>query len=182
MDGMSARKVQVVVVCEDAQHEAFLRRILSGLGYERRKIRVEKSDRGAANAWVLQQVPNLLRVYRTGHVEHIVVVMIDTDERTLEDRLRQVDDACRAQGIEPRKPEERVAVLLPQRNIETWLAYLDGEDVDETSTYPRLEFASDCQRHVDTLLEGCQKGRLRPPTPRSLELACQDYRTRIRRR
>jgi hypothetical protein len=179
---MSARKVQVVVVCEDSQHETFLRRVLSGLGYERRKIRVEKSPsgRGAADAWVLQQVPKLLRVYRTRHVEHLAVAMMDADRSTLEDRQQQLDDACRAQGMKPREPNERVAVLLPRRNVETWLAYLDGKSVDETSAYPKLEFARDCQPQVDTLLDGCRKGQLRKPVPPSLAHACQEYRARIR--
>lgn len=180
---MSPRTIEVIVVCEDSQHEAFLRRALGGLGYHRRKIRVEKSPsgRGAADAWVLQRLPALLRVYRQRQVEHVVILMMDVDRSSLKERQQQLDDICRAQGVDPRAPDERVAVLLPGRNIETWLAYLNGKDVDETSAYAKLRFAGDYQLHVDALLDGCQRGQLREPVPPSLAHACQEYHARIRR-
>ena len=80
----------------------------------------------------------------------------------------------------PRGADERVAVLLPKRNIETWLAYLGGETVDEHSAYPKLSFASQCQPQVSTLLDGCRKDQLRAPVPPSLTQACAEYRARMR--
>ena len=181
---MSGRRVQVEVVCEDSQHEAFIRRVLVGLGHDPNKFRVTKSPRGrgAADAWVLAQVPRLLREYRARHREYFIIVMMDADRATAKDRLQQLDDLCMAQGVAPRRSDGRVAVLLPKRNIETWLAYLDGETVDENrpTPYPRLDLARECQRHVNVLLDGCRKNQLREPAPLSLKQACEEYRTRIR--
>lgn len=179
---MSTRQVQIEVVCEDSQHEAFIRRVLSGLGYDRNRFRVTKSPhgRGAADAWVLAQLPRLLREYRARHREYFIVVMMDADRATANDRLQQLDELCLAQGVAPRRPDERVAVLLPKRNIETWLAYLDGKTVDEHSAYAKLPFASDCQPQVNTLLDACRKNQLRAPVPPSLTQACTEYRARIR--
>lgn len=182
MDGVSARQVQIEVVCEDSQHEAFVRRVLAGLGYDRNRFRVTKSPhgRGAADAWVLAQVPRLLREYRARHREYFIVVMMDADRATAKERLRQLDELCLAQGVAPRRAGERVAVLLPKRNIETWLAYLDGDTVDEHSAYPKLPFASQCQPQVNALLDGCHKNQLREPVPPSLTQACTEYRQRLR--
>lgn len=181
---MSGRRVQIEVVCEDSQHEAFIRRVLVGRGHDPNKFRVTKSPRGrgAADAWVLAQVPRLLCEYRARHREYFIVVMMDADTETAKDRLQKLDELCRAQGVAPRRPEERVAVFLPKRNIETWLAHLDGETVNESSRtpYPKLEFARECQRHVDVLLDGCRKNQLRAPVPASLQQACEEYRARIR--
>ena len=40
---MSKRRVQIVILCEDNQHEAFIRRFLKGMGWNNREFRVEKS-------------------------------------------------------------------------------------------------------------------------------------------
>jgi hypothetical protein len=73
---------------------------------------------------------------------------------------------------------KRVAVFIPARNIETWLAYLDGQVVNENDAYPRLERERDCQHHVRRLYEMCQQGVLRQPAPQSLAAACVEYRAR----
>src|SRR3546814_998919 len=53
-------------------------------------------------------------------------------------RLSELAHACRSVAVEPLGPDDRVVVLVPTWNIETWLAYLDGETVDETKRdYPR---------------------------------------------
>jgi hypothetical protein len=71
--------------------------------------------------------------------------------------------------------------FIPTWNIETWLAYLDGAEVDEgRSDYPRLDRERECQRHVEKLIQMCDAGKLREPSPLSLDAACSEYRTRLR--
>jgi hypothetical protein len=52
-------------------------------------------------------------------------------------RLTQLDDALRADAQASRSPTERIAVWVPCRNIETWIATLTGQAVDETWTSDR---------------------------------------------
>ena len=105
------------------------------------------------------------------------MAMIDGDRHDLEERHKQMDEACAQAGIAPRAPSDNVAVLVPRRNIETWFAYLDGEEVDETTEYPKLGSQKECRRHVDALWEMCTKDqKLRPPSPPSLEAACEEYK------
>lgn len=102
--------------------------------------------------------------------------MIDGDRHGVDGRLAQLDAACHADRIEVRRPDEHVAVLIPTWNIETWFAYLDGHEVNETNPgYPRLPRPRDCQRHVDTLGEMCRGGVLREPAAPSLVSACAEY-------
>jgi hypothetical protein len=78
-----------------------------------------------------------------------------------------MDEVCNQRGILPRSLSDKVAVFVPMRNIETWLAYLDGEDVNETDTYPHLEREWECQRHVNVLDQMCIEEKLRTPVPAS---------------
>lgn len=105
--------------------------------------------------------------------------MIDADLSEVADRIEQVEDAATEGGQERRRVTERVAIFVPARNIETWLAYLDGQAVNEDDTYPRLERERDCQRHVERLYQMCQQGTLTKPAPPSLESACIEYRSRL---
>ena len=105
------------------------------------------------------------------------MIMIDGDKYNIEQRQKQLDEACKQRGVEPRVPSDNVVVLVPRRNIETWFAYLDGEEVDEMARYPRLRREKECNRHVDALWKMCTRDqRLRVPSPASLEAACREYR------
>jgi len=116
---------------------------------------------------------------RQHRVQQALVVLIDADKCSISDRLRQLENAVSEAGRSPRHGDERVAIFVPARNIETWFAYLDGQSVDEKKTYPRLQRERDCQRHVKRLHEMCQSGTLRQPAPPSLDAACKEYRTRL---
>ena len=66
--------------------------------------------------------------------------------------------------------------LRALRNIETWLAYLNGATVDETTSYPKLEKPGQCKSHVRQLSDMCGRQELRAPAPPSLTAACVEYR------
>jgi hypothetical protein len=179
-----SRAVQLVLLCEDTQHETFARRFLAKAGWSIRRLRVEKSPkgRGSAAQYVRERFPTELAAYRSNRnrVAQALVVFVDGDKAGVAGRLKEFDNACEGEQIEPRKQEDSVLMIVPVWNIETWLAYLDGTMVDESkSDYPRLDRPRDCQRHVDQLFEMCQKNALRQPAPQSLVSACDEYRERM---
>jgi len=179
-----SRNVNVVVLCEDRQHEAFARRFLAKAGYNPRRQRVQVSPkgRGSGEQFVREHFAEELAYYRDRQhrVQQALVVVIDADNRSVADRVGQIDNAASAAEIQPRQGNERVAIFVPAWNIEAWFAYLDGETVDETKrNYPRLHRERDCQRHVEPLYAMCQLGELRQPAPPSLEAACNEYRARL---
>lgn len=80
---MSTRRVKIVLLCEDSQHEAFTRRFLKGVGWNIRELRVEKSPSasGSAEQWVREEFPNELRIYRQrkARAASALIAMIDAD-------------------------------------------------------------------------------------------------------
>jgi len=177
-----SRRVQLVLLCEDSQHEAFSRRFLREMGWDTRAIRVEKAPggRGAGEQFVRERYPVELNAHRSRHVSQALVVVIDGDSEGVAARLRQLDQACREAAIPERTPNEAVALFVPTWSIETWLAYLDGESVaEDRSGYPRLARQRECQGNVDELARMCRAGRLRQPALPSLEAACGEYNARL---
>jgi len=180
-----SRSVQLVLLCEDRQHEAFSRRFLEKAGWSTRRLRVEIAPPGSGSAvqFVRKRYPIELSAYRSNRhrVAEAVVVVLDGDSRGVNSRLDELAKACESKGVEPRRQDERVAVFVPTWNIETWLAYLSGSAVDESrSDYPRLNRPRECLEHVSQLHEMCRQGTLRQPAPPSLEAACEEYRSRLR--
>ena len=85
--------------------------------------------------------------------------------------------ACSEAGVPFRTAEERVALAIPRRNIETWLAYLRGEEVNETDAYPKYDDESECRNEVAKLDEMCRKQKREPdPPPPSLVIGCQEFK------
>ena len=178
------RNVKLIILCEDTQHEAFICRFFKKHGWTHRDIHVVKSPsgRGAGEQFVRERFPKELRAYRSHkYVAQALLVMLDGDSVGVDARLRALDDSCRLQGVDPRRDDDRVAVFIPTWCIETWFAYLDGDNVDETrSDYPKLARERDCQKFVRLLFKMCQSGNLRAPEPQSLRTACREYEKRLR--
>ena len=178
------RDVQIVLLCEDRQHEVFARRFLKKAGWSMRELRVEKAPqgRGAGEQYVRHRFPTELADFRRRAVRSkALLVLLDGDKRGIQGRRDDLDGACELRGIPARRDDDQAVVLIPTRSIETWFAYLDGDTVDEKDTvYRRLSKPSDCQRHVDALTDMCQRQQLRNPAPPSLIAACKEY-VRLRR-
>ena len=87
---MSKRRVKIVVLCEDSQHEAFIRRFLKGMGWDTRVIRIEKSPSalGAAEQWVREKFAYELMAYRQRRqrAASALMTMIDADKKDVLDR------------------------------------------------------------------------------------------------
>jgi len=170
---VSRPRIRITVLCEDKQHETFIRRFLKKRNKHSPVYVVPRPNKGAGEQFVRDTYPKYLDAVRKRG--GILVAMIDGDKYSMEQRLKQMDEACKQKGVLPRKPGDKVAVFVPMRNIETWFAYLDGEHVNETDTYPRLQPQRECQRHVNVLVQMYVEKNLRTPAPASLEAACREY-------
>ncbi len=183
--GYVSREVQIVLLCEDRQHQAFVERFLESVGRltrkAKRRLRVEKASqgRGSAERFVRDRFPKELAAYRRrrNRVSVALVVMLDGDAAGVNRRLADLDAACVKQGTPPRQSGEDVFVFVPTWRIETWLAWLkDGEPIDEKRPdYPRLPKAKDCQPHARALADMCRNQQLPAPIPPSLAAACTEY-------
>lgn len=168
--------VSVILLCEDMQTDVFVRRFLKKYRKFRFKSLGFPHGSGSGEQRVREQYPRELQAIRQIQ-RACLIVATDADVHSTEFRRAQLDAECDEKRIPRRKDDERVLVIVPRRNIETWLAYLAGGKVDEETRYPRLDRERDCVWHAEELFRMCQKKqRLREPAPPSLREACGEYR------
>jgi len=173
---MSRRRVQTVILCEDLQHEVFVYRFLKQTGRaDVRRVTVRRSPkgRGSGAQFVLDHFAGEVEAYRrkSQHLSLCLIVVIDADILSVEDRIRQLEESLVITGLPRRTAEERIIILVPRRNIETWIRYLDGHGFDETTSYPKLSQESECIPAVKGLAEVYPHG-IRDDAPDSLQRAC----------
>ncbi len=86
---------------------------------------------GSGEQWVRERFAIEVDAYRRRHThaETALIVIIDADDRSVQERLAQLD-----QNIEE---AEQIARLVPRRNIETWILCLNDVAVDEETDYKR---------------------------------------------
>jgi hypothetical protein len=175
---MSRRFAKLVFLCEDKQHEAFLRRFFEQKGWSSRKFRIERSPhgRGAGEQFVRERFPKELQAIRTRSVTAKLVVMLDADRSSVSEKIKELHDACLSVSIAACRESDPVAFFVPRRNIETWIAYLTGDIVNEEDVYRKLPRERDCAEGVKALREMCDAGALRSPAPPSLTYSCDAYR------
>jgi len=136
---------------------------------------VSPAGEGSAEQWVRQQYPRELARYRSRHARGGLIVIIDADKMNVVDRIRRLESACDEQEVDRRGRDEPVLLAVPKRNVETWLAYLRGESVNEEDAYPKYDCPSDCRPQAKRLHEMCQRGQLAEPAPPSLERCCIEF-------
>ena len=170
--------VKVTLLYEDKQTESFARRFLSHRGFSHRDILVLPIPHGeqSGEQWVRCQYPRQLKAIRSRQ-QAFLVIITDADNLRVKARKDRLNQECVKQEMQVRTPEDPVIMAIPRRNIETWLAYLDGTEVDERTTYPRLNRIGDCHEHAKVLYRMChERQELVDPAPPSLREACKEYR------
>lgn len=158
---MPNRTAQIIVRCEDLQQRCFIYRYLLKKDVHWRAIQIRQNPGGDAKRYVLDQYPIQVRALRSvPYVSKALISMIDADDCTVEERKREHDDALADNKQAKRANTEKIAVLVPRRNIETWVHHLLGEAVNENDKYPRFrgeerkcapaaeEFAQRCPHHM----------------------------------
>ena len=175
---------KIILLCEDKLQEVVVKRFLKkGWNIPSREITAidYPEGKGSGERHVLTQYPNELKAYRTrsAHAQTILIVVIDADTKIVRQHHQELDGVC----ISPRQVNEAVLHVIPKRNIETWLAYLDGqlgnEDRDYKTKYQFRGREADGHRLVDQLSETCKnKISLVSPPPSLLE-ACNEFCSRV---
>ncbi len=124
----------VVVLCEDAAHKLFIERWLKCRGVSNRRIRTVAlpAGKGAGEKFVRDRYPVEVLAYRQSRfTSRQLIVAIDADTQSVDYRLEQLAQSLKDRGMEDRQPSERICILVPKRNIETWVRVLIGDAVTE---------------------------------------------------
>jgi hypothetical protein len=138
---MSNRASQIILLCEDNEHRRFALAYMKRCRINTQRIVVEEvaslKQRGGNDAWVLRQFPVQLHAcrQRQKRAETCLVVLIDADKITVDERRKQLNDRLHHEGHEQLKSSDPVVLLIPRRHIETWIHALKGETVTEDEYY-----------------------------------------------
>jgi hypothetical protein len=178
---MSRIRTRATILSEDLQHAVFVRRFLKGRGFPGHAIREKicPPGSGAGDAYVLAQSPAEVRAQRKRNYQDVcLITVIDADIFTVGHRIRQTEDRLADRNMDPGGRDERIAVVVPKRRIETWIYYLKGDDVDESTEYRKLRFESDCLPAVQRL---CQiyPDDLPADSPQSLQIGFREFQRRV---
>lgn len=132
----TGRGVRFTVLVEDRALERFVRECLYALGVHTREIRFIPFPvgRGSAKHWIDREYPTQVQAHRRRSSENIVLIVgTEADELTVERRLQRVANTLEAAGMPARTSQERIAIWVPRWHIETWLLFLIGYEVDEST-------------------------------------------------
>ena len=137
---MSKRVSEIVVICEDQRHQSFINFYLKEWPVEVGETEFLRCPRGVGSAelWVRQMFYRELPQFRLARAKRRVALLlvVDADTMTVAARNRQLLNTIAEGGLDPVGSDEAVAILIPKRNVETWIVCLGlGDAVDELRDY-----------------------------------------------
>ncbi len=136
---MSDRVSKAVLLCEDPEHQRLMLAFLKKCGVPNpgrmlRPIVASKMREGGNVGWVIERFPDQFRAVRQrqrSRANSLLIVMIDADECSVEERKRELNRRAEEAGLDPIKPDDPLALIIPKRHIETWIRSLLGDSVTE---------------------------------------------------
>ncbi len=129
---MALGDFRFVILAEDTPQQEFVYRWLLERGAERRKVTKVPLPAGtqAGEQHVREKLPREVQEQRRKVGQNVaLVVAVDADRLSVADRLNGLNIQP------PRAANERIVVLIPKRNVETWFHHLAGNTVDEETDY-----------------------------------------------
>ncbi|MDM8517390.1 hypothetical protein QUF76_14425 [Desulfobacterales bacterium HSG16] len=173
---------QIIVLCEDKAHEVFAKRFLKkGWGVKPRAIRVlpYPDGKGSGKKHVYDNISLETEGLRKRHASTILLVIQDADELSIDQIKSNLDE------VSLRSNNDSIAYIIPKWHIQTWIAYLDGENVDEMdkktykNKYGKISELKDAHPFIDKLAYICRENKSLESPPDSLAVACEEF-NRIR--
>jgi hypothetical protein len=109
-----------------------------------------------------------------------LVAVVDADVLAIEERFRQLEQSLIQDDQNVRGSTERIALLSPKRNVETWIFYLLGNVANEEDDYKRRVSASDTKQAVAAFADVCPEKAAKISLS-SLRHACEELTTFVAR-
>ncbi|MEP7119584.1 MAG: hypothetical protein ABJE95_01695 [Byssovorax sp.] len=168
---MARPEVRTVILFEDQAQETFLRRLVKRLG-----LRPERYQNCRNNVGVLQQLGVEVDALRERNFQKNVglIVMIDADNKGLQGRVSELLSRIETDASDgARKSGERIALVVPAREIENWYVHLcvpaarpidEGKDYKPTKEWRELEkdLGAAAKQAIDAWAP--EAGRVDPPS------------------
>jgi rhodanese-related sulfurtransferase len=136
-----SRVGKIILVCEGWRDSAFARGFLVAAGVGGRTIEARTNPGGSGHDWVKTQfIAEVANVERFSEGRG-VLGLLDEDGQGVSTRQQEIADRLKAKGLGSLAAKDGRCLLLPTRNLETWLYWLTGQKngllvaVDETTDY-----------------------------------------------
>ena len=122
---------RITVLCEDIAQYDFICAYTKLLG----ATKIIRLHQAYNNDTVLKNYSNAVSSYRKYASQNIVLaVMIDADEKTIDERVRSFDKALDEEKARlnqsTRFDNEKILIFVPIRNIESWFCYIDTNNTN----------------------------------------------------
>ncbi|MBL7219742.1 MAG: hypothetical protein ISS69_06500 [Phycisphaerae bacterium] len=172
---------RITILCEDKLQDVFVSRFLKKCGVNNRVYTVidYPEGKGSGEQHVREKYAKELKAFRTRPASTVLIVIIDADKKTVQARHDQLDSQATSAGLPVRQDNEQIVHVIPKRHIETWLAYLDGNDVNETDKYKTKYQFTKCESNahglIDKLANHCRNQTELTDAPDSLVQVCREY-------
>jgi hypothetical protein len=171
---------QIIILCEDTAHYHFARRYFQLLGFNGHKIKSKHNSKGISSGSGAEFVKNHyeeeVQVFRSKskYLNYILVVIIDDDTKSRIQNLYDIYKPAR---------HERILIFSPNRNIESWIRYIDTGDFNvennkdekgQIKNY-KSQYGKNCKytEFAENLKKICDGG-LPENAPSSLHHACNE--------
>lgn len=175
---MTLEGLRVWLLCEDAAHERFARTYLRTRGVNTRQLfPLPLTSRGSGEHYVRTKYAREVRALRArGHDAQVALVVVtDADQGTVAARRASLEEALHTDGLAARTPVERIVLLIPKRNVETWVTYLNGNAVDESADY-KPQTPEAFKLAAKGMPEACSATQPAADRPPSLVDGCSELR------
>jgi len=136
-----ARVCNIVLVCEGWRDSAFARGFLEKSG--NRKIHDKRNPRGSGHGWVRRQFVEEVAALARFSEGWGVLGLLDEDGQGVSVRESEIAEAMRERNLGSLSAGNGRCLLLPTRNLETWLYWLKSRQdgmlvsIDETTDFKR---------------------------------------------
>lgn len=178
------RPAIVVGIVEDVNQQTLLWKHLRKRGYAPRQIRIEYKR---PNYSAPDETGGLTRLYQDYAKEveglrailarrsGVLIVVADADNLTVAERIATLDAKLSDAEKPARQNDEPIFFVIPRRNVETWIHYLAGNNVDEETDYkPRCSPSEIAEAPARFANMSWPRQTLPTDSPPSLVSACDE--------
>lgn len=167
-----SQAAQVFVLAEDVRHRMLIRRHLRKEGYSFHRINevpwAPKYETPCLK-FVLEELAVQVQAIRAKHSTYALIAVVGADDLTVVERIVELEKRLMDSGQLPRQVGEAIAFVVPKRNVEAWLHFLEGNTVNETTDYKPLCRNLDDGECARKFADFVAARSFAPPCPTSLD-------------
>jgi hypothetical protein len=150
-----SRICSIVLVCEGWRDSRFARSFLAAANIDPRKIDNRQNQGGSGHDWVKTEFVDAVADVQRFREGHGVLGLLDEDGQGVSQRRGDVARRLSERGLPSLDAADGRCLLLPTRNLETWLYWLEARRtgkawaVNETDNYKTNRMPGVSDRETD---------------------------------